>query len=182
MTADEISKLGELHEQGYVIRIVGGGTVAFREKGNGTAYVDGGHRDVGSLESIPASDIRVFRDVTAEVFSSAGLAVAMPGNSPSSVREAVREAVDLIREYASNRSKDVARGLETPRLAGLLVQKYALGVKDMFYAAHGDRSAVEIAAVREVAEAGDAAVESIDPNWREHGRQRWAAKPSDLAM
>ncbi|AQH06075.1 hypothetical protein A9R05_42755 (plasmid) [Burkholderia sp. KK1] len=97
------------------------------------------------------------------------------------VQQAVRGAVGLIQEYARSRSKDVACGLVTPRLAGLLVQKSALGVKDLLRAVYGDDSSVEIAAFREVAEAGDAAVEPIDPDWREHGRRRWATKPSDLA-
>lgn len=98
------------------------------------------------------------------------------------VKQATRDAVGLIQEYARSRSKDVACGLVTPRLAGLLVQKYAVGVKDLLAVVYGNHSSAEIAAVREVAEAGDAAVESIDPYWREHGRQRWATKPSDLAI
>lgn len=108
------------------------------------------------------------------VLVAANFEIAMP--EQKDVQQVVRDAVRLIHEYARHRSKDVARGLETPRSAGLLVQKYALGVKDLFSAMYGDQSA------REVARAGDAAVESIDPNWREHGRQRWATKPSDLAI
>lgn len=70
MTAGEIAKLHGLHEQGYVIRLDDGQNVAFREKGKATAYVDGGHSDVGSLESIPADRVRVLRDVTTEVFAA----------------------------------------------------------------------------------------------------------------
>jgi hypothetical protein len=70
MTAREIARLRQLHEQGYVIRIDGKQTVAFREKGHDTAYVDGNHAGVGDLEEIEAGRIRVLRDVTAEVFAA----------------------------------------------------------------------------------------------------------------
>ncbi|SHI11849.1 hypothetical protein [Pollutimonas bauzanensis] len=43
---------------------------------------------------------------------------------------AIERLVLQVREYASGRATDVARGAETPKLAALLLQKYGAGVID----------------------------------------------------
>lgn len=42
----------------------------------------------------------------------------------------VDRLVQQVKDYASGRAKDVVRGAETPRLAGLLLQKYGRGMVD----------------------------------------------------
>jgi hypothetical protein len=93
-----------------------------------------------------------------------------------SEQDAVREAITLIQKYGSDRAKAVSDGLETMRLAALLVQKYGVGVADLIGQLHGTFAKAEITA------ACDRVVEAIDPEWRENGRKRWAAKPADLAL
>src|SRR5262245_50401661 len=76
-----------------------------------------------------------------------------------------------LQEYAEGRADDVSRGLETPALAGLLVQKYGYGmaaaaqVFDDVFETHF-RSGIDF----------DAATASVDPDWRENMHKRWSAK------
>jgi hypothetical protein len=93
-----------------------------------------------------------------------------------SEQDAVREAITLIQKYGSDRAKAVSDGLETMRLAALLVQKYGVGVADLIGQLHGTFAKTYVTA------ACDRVVESIDPEWRENGRKRWSAKPADLAL
>ncbi|MDF0490380.1 hypothetical protein PX554_19820 [Sphingomonas sp. H39-1-10] len=90
-------------------------------------------------------------------------------------RIAVEQLAALVRDYASGRESDVAAGRETPRLAALLVQKYGWGVHDAAVALFGSERA------RPVIDAADQAMVSIDPDWRRHDRERWEARPADLA-
>ena len=82
------------------------------------------------------------------------------------------EAVNAeICQYAEGRRKDVARGAETPELAALLVQKYGYGLLQ------GVRIVLGRAISNDVL---DEEVEKIDPDWREHMHQRWAARPAEI--
>lgn len=88
---------------------------------------------------------------------------------------AVENLVREIREYAAGRASDVVRGAETPYLAALLLQKYGLGVaKAVEVIFDSPRVADPIMAVL------DAETAKIDPEWREHDRERWAARPADV--
>ncbi|WP_263356648.1 hypothetical protein [Acidicapsa ligni] len=86
-------------------------------------------------------------------------------------KEIVEAANTEIRQYAEGRRKDVARGAETPELAALLVQKYGYGVLK------GVRIALGRAISHDVL---DEEVAKIDPDWREHMHQRWAARPAEV--
>jgi hypothetical protein len=94
-------------------------------------------------------------------------------NAKREVESLVRE----VREYAAGRASDVARGAETPRLAALLLQKYGLGVaKAVEVIFDNPRVADPIIAVL------DEETAKIDLDWREHDRERWAARPADVAI
>jgi len=81
-----------------------------------------------------------------------------------------------VKDYANGRAKDVERGAETPRLAALLLQKYGLGVIDTVSLIFGTpRAADPISHVLDIETA------KIDPQWREHNRERWAGRPADLS-
>ncbi len=89
---------------------------------------------------------------------------------------AIERLVLQVREYASGRAKDVARGAETPLLAALLLQKYGRGVVDAVAMIFDNpRVADPISRVL------DEETAVIDPLWREHNRHRWAARPADVA-
>ena len=87
----------------------------------------------------------------------------------------VEKLIDLVRDYAKSRGKDVARGAETSRLAALLVQKYGRGVVDavatMFDNPSSTHSVLKIV---------DEETARLDPLWKEHDRERWAGRPSDV--
>ncbi|WP_432263362.1 hypothetical protein [Cupriavidus sp. TMH.W2] len=79
-------------------------------------------------------------------------------------------------EYASDRRKDVARGAETPALAGVLVQKFGYGLADAFRLVFpDDRGSFGYPEV-------DAAVATVDPEWRSHQDTRWSARPAGLSL
>ena len=87
----------------------------------------------------------------------------------------VRLLVREIRDYAGSRANDIARGAETPHLAALLLQKYGLGVaKAVEVVFESPRVADPIIA------ALDEETNRIDPDWKEHNRERWAARPADV--
>lgn len=82
-----------------------------------------------------------------------------------------------ILKYAENRMDNINRGLETPRLAALLVEKYVLGCHETLY------SLEEIGLKtisNEILKIGDSICNSIDPNFNENKKKRWATKPADL--
>ncbi|ACK98573.1 MULTISPECIES: hypothetical protein [Bacillus cereus group] len=83
--------------------------------------------------------------------------------------------IKKIREYANGRRNDVARGAETPRLAALLLQKYGIGMIDAVSTIYeSPRVADDIFKVLDLETA------KIDPNWIEHNKERWKAKPADI--
>lgn len=82
-----------------------------------------------------------------------------------------------VREYAQARQQDVARGAERPRLAALLVQKYGLGIVDTVALLFESPRAAD-----PISKVVDEETAIIDPDWQENDRQRWAARPADLAL
>ena len=90
---------------------------------------------------------------------------------------AVAILVEKVREYARGRQRDVARGAERPRLAALLVQKYGRGVADAIAAIYDSPRAAD-----PISRVVDEETAIIDPDWKETDRQRWAARPADLAI
>jgi hypothetical protein len=87
-------------------------------------------------------------------------------------------ALAKLEEYARARQKDVARGAETPALAGLIVQKYGYGLVEAFQLIaerlhDGSRIGPTYSDV-------DRAVAMVDPDWRENQQKRWAARPASL--
>lgn len=82
-----------------------------------------------------------------------------------------RDILADIRGYAESRQGDVSRGAETAELAALLVDKYCEGVA----------KALRIAGLDSAVRAeGDRLVRGIDPDFDEHRRARWAARPAAL--
>lgn len=86
----------------------------------------------------------------------------------------ISDLTEKIREYAAGRAKDVARGTETPWLAALLLQKYGLGLL------HGATIALGGSAFS--AAVLDEETAKIDPEWREHNKQRWEARPAGISV
>lgn len=89
-------------------------------------------------------------------------------------KTALLKVLEHVRDYGANRAEGVARGVETPRLAAVMVQKYGQGTVDAVRLIFGNRAA------REVMLAVDRATDRIDPDWRAHERERWMARPADL--
>lgn len=88
---------------------------------------------------------------------------------------AVERLVQQVKNYASGRAKDVARGAETPRLAALLVQKYGRGVIDAVATIFDSPRAAD-----PISEIVDDETAKIDPLWRDHDKERWAGRPADV--
>lgn len=88
---------------------------------------------------------------------------------------AIERLVHQVKDYASGRAKDVARGAETPRLAALLVQKYGRGVVDAVAAIFDTPRAAD-----PISKVVDEETAKIDSLWREHDRERWAGRPADV--
>lgn len=87
----------------------------------------------------------------------------------------IERAITLVRDFAMTRARDVARGVESARLAGLLAQKYGYGVTDSVAEVLGSKSAAS-----PIRRAVDELVSGIDPKWREHAIERWSLRPADL--
>lgn len=87
----------------------------------------------------------------------------------------VERVVRQVQEFAAGRANDVARGAETPRLAALLVQKYGRGMADAIATAFDSPRAAD--SINQVL---DEETAKIDPLWREHDRERWAANSVDV--
>lgn len=91
---------------------------------------------------------------------------------------ALEQLAIRVKDYASVRTKNVARGAETPTLAALLLQQYALGIQDSV-AIIFDENRVALDCFRSFVDV-DAEIAKIDPQWREHGRDRWKFSPADI--
>lgn len=93
------------------------------------------------------------------------------------MKTAEQARTDVLRklaDYAEGRKKDVARGAETPHLAGLLVQKYGYGLCDAFAEVFGAK--FDGPTYGDV----DRAVTEIDPQWQENAKKRWAGCPAEI--
>ena len=80
-----------------------------------------------------------------------------------------------VRNYALHRTRDASKGLETPRLAALLVEKYGRGVADTVATIFDNPSSTDF-----ISKIVDKETAKLDPLWREHARERWAGRPSDV--
>ena len=83
--------------------------------------------------------------------------------------------VNRVREYARQRASDVTRGAETPRLAAVLLQKYGCGVADAVSTIFDNARAAD-----PISQVLDEETAKIDPDWREHNRERWEGRPADI--
>lgn len=90
----------------------------------------------------------------------------------------LEELIFKIKEYAEGRASDVANGLETPRFAALLLQKYAYGIADAVRVLQVNGLEVDTSLYSVV----DEEVAKIDPKWREHMHERWASRPADISF
>lgn len=93
------------------------------------------------------------------------------------VAEIERRFKDKLIEEAEGRKNDVKRGAETPRLAALMLQKYAKGLTDAV-----SLFADSVRAADNIYKLADLLIAEIDPDWREHDKQRWNARPADLSL
>lgn len=84
---------------------------------------------------------------------------------------------DRFVEYARQRGRNVARGLETGELAALLVQKYAEGLLMALNEIYDPAPRV-LDGLRATM---DECVAQLDPDWRENGRRRYRSRPARLA-
>lgn len=84
-----------------------------------------------------------------------------------------RDILADIRGYAESRKHDVARGAESAELAAVLLDKYCEGMAKALHITGLDSS---------VRTEGDRLVHEIDPDFDEHRRSRWAARPAALAI
>lgn len=88
---------------------------------------------------------------------------------------AIERLVKRVQEYASGREASIARGAETPHIAALLLQKYGNGIIDgVTVVFNSPRAADPISQVL------DEEMSKIDPQWREHAKERLAGRPADL--
>jgi hypothetical protein len=80
-------------------------------------------------------------------------------------------------DYALRRQQAVQAGHETADLAGVLVQQYGYGLVEAVRALLGSDG--EVVAPPLLA-AVEQAVAHLDPDWKDHATQRWAARPARL--
>jgi len=84
-----------------------------------------------------------------------------------------RDVLTDLHGYVESRLHDVARGAETAELAAVLVDKYCDGLA----------KALRIAGLESSVRAeGDRLVRVIDPDFENHRKSRWAARPAALSM
>ncbi|MBA4688596.1 MAG: hypothetical protein H2184_15705 [Candidatus Galacturonibacter soehngenii] len=89
----------------------------------------------------------------------------------------IENLIIKIREYARNRTSDIKRGAETPALAALLLQKYGEGIIDAIISvSDSNRVADPIQKVL------DEELFKIDPEWKEHNKERWEGRPADIVI
>ncbi|MGQ0597093.1 hypothetical protein [Aquabacterium sp.] len=94
-----------------------------------------------------------------------------PQGLPKEVLEVwERRLLEEIRTAVQGRISDVARGAETPALAAALFDKFGWGICQAARAIGLDG--------RNLQGEIDMLVRRIDPDFEEHRRARWAAKPA----
>lgn len=74
-------------------------------------------------------------------------------------------------QEAQMRARECARGLETPELGGLIIQKLGYGMAEAIKALE-DVLGVQMPGIIDC----DAATAVVDPNWRENMTARWQAQ------
>lgn len=82
--------------------------------------------------------------------------------------------IEEIRRYADERKSDVARGVETPALAALMVEKFGEGMGKLLSAI----ASLDGSFMKEV----DKLVHEIDPDYSKHRQSRLDARPAGLAI
>lgn len=87
----------------------------------------------------------------------------------------IENLVFKIEEYAKGKINDVKRGAETPILAALLLQKYGEGIIQSVITIYDDNRIADFIQVTL-----DREVSKIDPEWREHAKERWERRPADI--
>ncbi|KZX73279.1 hypothetical protein A3715_15820 [Oleiphilus sp. HI0009] len=80
-----------------------------------------------------------------------------------------------VREYAHGRLDSVKRGLESPKLSALLLEKYACGFAQAIEEIDRDLSSQS-----QITRLADELCLEIDPDFIENRKRRWDVKPSDL--
>ena len=92
------------------------------------------------------------------------------------LEHAAKIAMLEIENYANARKRDIDRGAETPRLAALMVEKYALGIiKGLEIVAHSfDR------AIPQLPRTLDEVILEICPEFHAETKARYEAMPADL--
>lgn len=83
------------------------------------------------------------------------------------------DAIREIETYAAGRKSDVARGAETPMLAAVLVDKYAAGMA---------KALCIVGVESDLQTVADRLVREIDPDFIEHQKARWEARPATIAV
>jgi hypothetical protein len=87
----------------------------------------------------------------------------------------IKALIVEIRRYAEHRLSDVARGVETPALAALMVEKFGEGIA----------KATQLLGVEGCSELGreiDRLVREVDPHYPTHLQYRFEARPAGLAI
>ena len=73
--------------------------------------------------------------------------------------------------------KNIVRGVDTPRLSALLLQKYGVGVIDTVSILFDSPSVAS-----PIYQVLDEKTAKIDPQWQEHMQERWAVRPADIIV
>jgi hypothetical protein len=87
----------------------------------------------------------------------------------------IKALIVEIQRYAAHRLGDVARGLETPALAALMIEKFGEGIA----------KATQLLGVEGCGELGreiDRLVREVDPHYPTHLQYRFEARPAGLAF
>ena len=100
----------------------------------------------------------------------------MNSNAPIVIETLWQRLAEEIKSHALSRMRDVARGAETPELAGLLVEKYGMGLAKAAALAADVFDVPAPDLTRDV----DKLVAEIDPDAKAHREKRWAQRPAGL--
>jgi len=88
--------------------------------------------------------------------------------------------LEELQSYAGSRRNDVVRGAETPELAALIVEKYAVGGMAAIKAAV-EAFNVPMSVFDEYGRIADQICLEIDPKGAENRKARWAARPAGVS-
>lgn len=79
--------------------------------------------------------------------------------------------------FIQGRICDINQGTETPRLAVAFIQKYGRGMADALSSVYGTAVAGE-----SIIKITEGKLSLIDPDWSEHNKDRFCARPADLKL